>query len=116
MQPFYVRKNIIKHDSLTELIKQEYKGISNNARLIIFYEKIRTNGKGTIRIDKNLCDDIYQSGDDCLIMQLKYVPRKNELFDMTKGGFGLLLASLGIVTPGSNLKVRTAMQRINYNS
>lgn len=48
--------------------------------MIIFYEKIRTNGKGNIRIDKDLCDDIYDLADDCLIMQIKYLPRRNELF------------------------------------
>ncbi len=32
----------------------------NGGKLIVFYEKIRTNGRGTIKIEKALADDIYE--------------------------------------------------------
>jgi len=78
--------------------------------LVIFYEKIRTNGKGTIRIDKDLCDQIYDLGDNCLITQLKYLPRKNGLFSLTSGALGVIWTALGTVSPGNNLKVKATRQ------
>ena len=34
--------------------------LKNGGKLIVFYERIRTNGRGTIKIDKTLADDIYE--------------------------------------------------------
>jgi hypothetical protein len=94
------------YDSLKELVK----ATGEDNKLVIFYEKIRTNGKGTIRIDKCLTDDLYELGEDLLIVQIKYNPRKAELFSLTRGTVGPLLAALGTVSSGNNLKLRASRQ------
>ena len=78
--------------------------------MIIFYEKIRTNGKGTIRVDRTLAEQIYDLGDNCLITQLKYNPRRNGLFSLTSGALGVVWTALGTISPGNNLKVKASKQ------
>ena len=92
-----------------ELIKGEFGG-SKSAKLIVFYEKIRTNGKGTIRAEKSLCDELYGLSQDCLIVQVRYAVRREELFSLTGKGLSVMLAALGTVTPGNDLKVRATRQ------
>jgi hypothetical protein len=82
--------------------------------LIIFYEKIRTNGRGTIRIDKFLCDNLFELSEDFLIVQLNYFPKKDELFSLTTSGISVLWASLAVLLQGISLKIRGTRQS-NFN-
>jgi hypothetical protein len=43
--------------------------------MIIFYEKIRTNGLGTIKLNKNLADKIYELEADYLMCRVSYSAR-----------------------------------------
>ena len=45
-----------------------------------------------------------------LISQIKYVPRKNDLFSLTRGALGVLVTALGTTTPGNNIKVKASRQ------
>lgn len=79
-------------------------------KLIVFYEKIRTNGRGTIRIDKILCDHLYEISQDYLILQTKNASKKSDLFSLTSSGVGLVLTALGAVFLGNDVKVRATLQ------
>ncbi len=83
--------------------------------MIVFYEKIRTNGKGTIRIEKTLCDHIYELSRDCLIVQIKYANRSGLLFNLTTKAPLLILSALGSTFPGNSLKLRATKQSKNIN-
>ena len=48
--------------------------------------------------------------EDWLISEIKYVPRKNDLFSLTSGALGVLLTALGTITPGNNIKVKASRQ------
>lgn len=76
----------------------------------MFYEKIRTNGKGTIRVDKSLCEELYGLSQDYLIVQVRYAVRREEIFSLTGRGMGVMLAALGTAIPGNDLKVRVTRQ------
>ena len=90
-------------------MKRELNG-GKTAKLIIFYEKIRTNGRGTIRIDKTLCDQLYELSEDFLIVQMTYTEKKDDLFSLTTSGLSILWASLGVFLQGNNLKIRATKQ------
>ena len=109
VQPFFVKKDIGKYDSLKALIEGEFKG-AKMMKLIVFYEKIRTNGRGTIRIDKILCDHLYEISQDYLILQTKNASKKSDLFSLTSSGVGLVLTALGAVFLGNDVKVRATLQ------
>ena len=79
-------------------------------KMIVMYQKIRTNGKGSIRIDKALCDELYEIGEDFLIAQMKYSPRKSQLFQMTSNGIQILVFALSTTVPGHSLKIRASRQ------
>lgn len=55
IQPFYSYGSERGYETVEEAIRQDLKG-DKAAPLVVFYEKIRTNGRGTIKIDKSLCD------------------------------------------------------------
>lgn len=80
--------------------------LKKGGKLIVFYEKIRTIGRGTIKIDKVLADDLYNLEKDVLICQMKYAAKKDSLFSLITSAFSVLLAALGTVTPGNNIKLR----------
>lgn len=109
VQPFFVKKDIGKYDSLKALIDGEFKE-AKMMKLIVFYEKIRTNGRGTIRIDKTLCDHLYEISQDYLILQIKNTSKKNDLFSLTSSGIGLVLTALGAIFLGNDVKVRATLQ------
>jgi len=71
LQPFYSHNSDKGYDSVEEALKRELNG-GKSAKLVIFYEKIRTNGRGTIKIDKSLCDQLYELSEDFLIVQMTY--------------------------------------------
>jgi hypothetical protein len=43
--------------------------------VIIFYENIRTNGLGTIKISKTLSEKLYSIEQDYLVCKITYTPR-----------------------------------------
>jgi len=83
---------------------------AKTTKLVIFYEKIRTNGRGTIKIDKSLCDNLYELGQDFLIAQMNYSAKKDELYSLTTSGISVVWASLGFLIQGNNLKIRGTRQ------
>ena len=109
LQPFYSHNSERGYESVEEALKRELNG-GKTAKLIIFYEKIRTNGRGTIRIDKSLCDQLYELSEDFLIVQMTYTEKKDDLFSLTTSGLSILWASLGVFLQGSNLKIRATKQ------
>ena len=48
--------------------------------------------------------------EDWLISQIKYIPRKNDLFSLTSGALGVLLTALGTIKPGNTIKVKASRQ------
>lgn len=80
--------------------------LKKGGKLVVFYEKIRTIGRGTIKIDKALADDLYNFEKDVLVCQMKHTAKKDSLFSLTTSGFSVLLSALGTVTPGNNIKLR----------
>lgn len=109
LQPFYSHNSDKGYDSVEEALKRELNG-GKSAKLVIFYEKIRTNGRGTIKIDKSLCDQLYELSEDFLIVQMTYSQKKDDLFSLTTSGLSLLWASLGTFIQGNNLKIRATKQ------
>jgi hypothetical protein len=109
---FFYKNGSSTYTSLKSLVN-ESSYIKNGGKLIIFYEKIRTNGRGTIRIDKNFADDIYELEKDIITAQIKYTSKKDKLFSLTTSGLSVLLAALGTVAPGNNIKLRAIKQGIS---
>ena len=102
LQFFY--KQGTGYETIQALI--ESTSLKKGGKLVVFYEKIRTIGRGTIKIDKALADDLYNLEKDALICQMKYTAKKDSLFSLTTSGLSVLLAALGTVTPGNNIKLR----------
>lgn len=71
VQPFYRFNSESGYGSVEEALAQDVNG-NKKAKLVIFYEKIRTNGRGTIKIDKSLCDQLYELTEDYIIVQMTY--------------------------------------------
>lgn len=103
LQPFF-KADDEGSASLKELLQ------GNSSHVVVFYEKIRTNGRGTIRIDRQLADNLYELERTILIAQLKYTFRRDELFSLTSSGFSTFFAALSSTYPGNNLKVRALKQ------
>jgi hypothetical protein len=103
LQPFF-KADDEGNASLKELLE------GNSSHVVVFYEKIRTNGRGTIRIDRQLTDSLYELERTILIAQLKYTFRRDELFSLTSSGFSTFFAALASTYPGNNLKVRALKQ------
>ncbi len=91
--------------SLKELLRQTGQ-IKNGGRLVVFYEKVRTNGRGTIRIDKELSEQIYELERDVIVTQIKYTPRNDTLCSVTSSPLSLVCTALSSAFPGNNMKVR----------
>lgn len=53
LQIFYQKNSETTFNTLQDLYKAN-SSINSGRKLIIFYEKIRTNGKGTLKVDKIL--------------------------------------------------------------
>lgn len=85
---------------------------NNSSPIIIFYEGIRTNGLGTIKISKNISDKLYELEKDYMICKFTYSPRDELFFNLVRSPFFNFWRTLGSFTK-RGLKVRSQITEVS---
>lgn len=75
--------------------------------VVLFYEGIKTNGLGTIKISKVLSEQLFQLESNYLLTHIKYTASDNNVFSMINHPLWVMWALFRTIK--TNIKVRSRL-------